>query len=130
MYFEFSRPWTLQLESADSKNNTISKYLLQDSFWHFWGAMRKMHYTFWKKASFRLCPPHYWYQLPTTSLRFYDVPTALLYTLWNILHIFLLFWTLLTNIAHCYGLNLRIFSQGIFFQTVLKHFRKYQICLI
>ena len=67
---------------------------------------------------------------------FFDVPTALLYTLWNILHIFLLFWTLLTNIVNfllniaCnHGLNSRIFSQRIFFQTVLKHFRKYQICL-
>jgi hypothetical protein len=47
LYFEFSRPWTLQ--------NTISKYLFQDSFQHIFWAMRKMHHTFWEKATFR-CP--------------------------------------------------------------------------
>ena len=42
-----------QLESADSKHNTISKSLFQDgfisSFRHIFWAMRKMHHTFWKK---------------------------------------------------------------------------------
>ena len=39
----------VQLESADSKENEISKYLFQDSFWHIFWAMRKMHHSFWKK---------------------------------------------------------------------------------
>ena len=43
----------VQLESADSKHNTISKYLFQDSFQHIFWAMREMQHTFWKKASFR-----------------------------------------------------------------------------
>ena len=30
-------------------SNTISKSLVQDSFWHIFLAMRKMHHTFWKK---------------------------------------------------------------------------------
>ena len=42
----------VQLESADSKQNTISKYLFQDSFRHIFWVMRKMHHTFWKKATF------------------------------------------------------------------------------
>jgi len=42
----------VQLESADSKQNTISKSLFQDSFWHIFWAMRKMHHTFWKKGTF------------------------------------------------------------------------------
>ena len=42
----------VQLESADSKQNTISKSLFQDSFRHIFWAMRKMHHTFWKKATF------------------------------------------------------------------------------
>ena len=42
----------VQLESADSKQNTISKSLFQDSFWHIFWAMRKIHHTFWKKATF------------------------------------------------------------------------------
>ena len=36
----------VQLGSADYKQNAISKYLFQDSFWHILGAMRKMHHTF------------------------------------------------------------------------------------
>ena len=39
----------VQLESADSKENEISKYLFQDSFWHIFWSMRKMHHSFWKK---------------------------------------------------------------------------------
>ena len=39
----------VQLESADSKHNTISKSLFQDSFRHIFWAMRKMHQPFWKK---------------------------------------------------------------------------------
>ena len=27
-------------------SNTISKYLLQDSFWHIFWAMRKIHHTY------------------------------------------------------------------------------------
>ena len=42
----------VQLKSADSKQNTIWKYLSQDSFWHILWAMRKMHHTFWKIATF------------------------------------------------------------------------------
>ena len=42
----------VQLESADSKQNAISKSLFQDSFRHIFWAMRKMHHTFWKKATF------------------------------------------------------------------------------
>ena len=42
----------VQLESADSKQNAISKSLFQDSFQHIFWAMRKMHHTFWKKATF------------------------------------------------------------------------------
>ena len=42
----------VQLESADSKQNAISKSLYQDGFWHIFLAMRKMHLTFWKKATF------------------------------------------------------------------------------
>ena len=40
-----------QLESADSKQNAISKSLFQDSYPdpHIFWAMRNMHYTFWKK---------------------------------------------------------------------------------
>ena len=41
----------VQLESADSKQITISKSLFQDSFGHIFWAMRKMHHTFWKKSS-------------------------------------------------------------------------------
>ena len=41
----------VQLESADSKQNAISKSLFQDSFWHIFWAMRKMHHTFWKKSN-------------------------------------------------------------------------------
>ena len=41
-----------QLDSADSKQNAISKFLFQDSFWHIFWAMRKMHLTFLKKATF------------------------------------------------------------------------------
>ena len=44
----------VQLESADSKQNAISKSLFQDSFWHIFWAMRKMHHTFWKKQSLLL----------------------------------------------------------------------------
>jgi hypothetical protein len=43
----------VQLESADSKQNAISKSLFQDSFWHIFWAMRKRHHTFWKKATFK-----------------------------------------------------------------------------
>ena len=39
----------VQLESADSKQNAISKSLFQDSFRHIFWAMRKMHHTFFKK---------------------------------------------------------------------------------
>ena len=39
----------VQLESADSKQNAISKSLFQDSFWRNFWAMRKMYHTFWKK---------------------------------------------------------------------------------
>ena len=47
LYFEFSRPWTLQCsQSADSKQNAISKYLFQDSFWLIFWTIRKMHHTF------------------------------------------------------------------------------------
>ena len=42
----------VQLESADSKQNTFSKSLFQDSFWHIFWAIWKMHHTFWKKATF------------------------------------------------------------------------------
>jgi hypothetical protein len=42
----------VQLESADSKQNAISKYLFQDSFRHIFWAMRKMLHTFCKKAIF------------------------------------------------------------------------------
>ena len=47
-------PWdtAVQLKSADSKWNAISKYLFQDSFWHNFWAMRKIDRTFWKKATF------------------------------------------------------------------------------
>ena len=45
-------PPSVQLESADSKHNTITKSLFQDSFQHIFWAMRKMHHTFWKKATF------------------------------------------------------------------------------
>ena len=38
----------VQLESADSKQNAISKSLFHDSFRHIFWAMRKMHHTFWK----------------------------------------------------------------------------------
>ena len=47
----------VQSESADSKQNAISKYLFQDmaySLWHIFWAMRRMHHTFWKKATFRI----------------------------------------------------------------------------
>ena len=40
------------VESADSKQNAISKSLFQDSFRHISWATRKMHHTFWKKATF------------------------------------------------------------------------------
>ena len=43
---------TVQLKSADSKQNPISKYIFQDSFRHIFWAMKKMHHTFWKKATF------------------------------------------------------------------------------
>ena len=47
----------VQLESADSKHNTISKSLFQDSFRHIFWAMRKMPNTFWKKQPLRAnCP--------------------------------------------------------------------------
>jgi hypothetical protein len=36
----------VQLESADSKQNAISKSLFQDSFRHIFWAMRKMYHTF------------------------------------------------------------------------------------
>ena len=39
----------VHLESAGSKQNTISKSLFQHSFRHICWAMRKMHHTFWKK---------------------------------------------------------------------------------
>ena len=39
----------VQLESGDSKQNTILKSLFQDSFRHIFWAMRKMHHTLWKK---------------------------------------------------------------------------------
>ena len=42
----------VHLESADSKQNAISKNIFQDSFRHIFWAMRKMHHTFWKKATF------------------------------------------------------------------------------
>ena len=42
----------VQLESADAEQNAISKSLFQDSFRHIFGAMRKMHHTFWEKATF------------------------------------------------------------------------------
>ena len=44
----------VQLKSAESKHNTISKYLIQDSFQHIFWEMKKMHHTFWKKATFRV----------------------------------------------------------------------------
>ena len=44
----------VQLESADSKQNTISKSLFQDSFPHFFWAMLKIHHTFWKKRPLEL----------------------------------------------------------------------------
>ena len=46
----------VQLESADSKQNAISKYLFQDSFQHIFGAMRKMHH-FLKKSDLKKLPP-------------------------------------------------------------------------
>ena len=46
----------VQLESADSKQNAISKYLFQDSFRYIFWAMRKMHHTFWKKSNLYLRP--------------------------------------------------------------------------
>ena len=39
----------VQLESAESKHNTILKSLFQDSFRHIFWAMRKIHHTFLKK---------------------------------------------------------------------------------
>ena len=42
----------VQLASADSKQKAISKSFFQDSFRHIFWAMRKMHNTFWKKATF------------------------------------------------------------------------------
>ena len=48
----------VQLESADSKQNAISKSLFQDSFRHIFWAMRKMHHTFWKKATFSSAFPN------------------------------------------------------------------------
>ena len=42
----------VQLESADSKQNAISKSLFQDIFWHIFLEMRKMHNTFWLKGTF------------------------------------------------------------------------------
>ena len=42
-------PLNIAVQSADSKQNAISKYVFQDSFQHIFGAMRKMHHTFWKK---------------------------------------------------------------------------------
>ena len=42
----------VQLESADSKQSAISKYLFQDIFWHIFLEMRKMHNTFWLKGTF------------------------------------------------------------------------------
>ena len=42
----------VQLESADSKQNEISKYLFQDSFRHIFCTMRTMYHTFWKKPTF------------------------------------------------------------------------------
>ena len=53
----------VQLESADSKHNTISKSLFQDSFRHIFWAMRKMHHTFWKKATFNRSLSLSWYFL-------------------------------------------------------------------
>jgi hypothetical protein len=35
----------------------ISFSLFQDSFWHIFWAMRKMHHTFWKKATFTTIRP-------------------------------------------------------------------------
>ena len=48
----------VQLESANSKHHTISKSLFQNNFRHIFWAMRKMHHTFRKKATFReSCSP-------------------------------------------------------------------------
>ena len=44
-------PLAVELESADSIQNTISKSLFQDSFRHIFWAMRKMHHTLWKKSN-------------------------------------------------------------------------------
>ena len=54
----------VQLESADSKHNTISKSLFQDSFRHIFWAMRKMHHTFWKKATFSVGLWHFFFLFP------------------------------------------------------------------
>ena len=43
----------VQLESAESKQNANSKSLFQDSFRLIFWAMRKMHHTFWEKATFK-----------------------------------------------------------------------------
>ena len=42
-------PLAVELESANSIQNAISKSLFQDSFRHIFWAMRKMHHTLWKK---------------------------------------------------------------------------------
>ena len=43
---------TRQCSESQLTLNTISKSLFQDSFRHIFWAMKKMHLTFWKKATF------------------------------------------------------------------------------
>ena len=43
------------LESADSKHNTISKYLFQDSFWHIFGQSEKCNTLSEKKKPLIPC---------------------------------------------------------------------------
>ena len=65
----------LQLESADSKQNPISKNLFQDSFWHIFWVMRKMHHTFWKKETYREV---YWVSLKARFRHLFKKQTNIL----------------------------------------------------
>ena len=46
-------PSDTALQYANSKHNTISKYLYRDNSRHIFWASRKMHHTFWKKTPLR-----------------------------------------------------------------------------
>ena len=85
----------VQLESADSKQNAISKYLFQDSFQHIFWAMSKMHHTFWKKATFKICSiqSEFWSRLnvwPQSSKLRQEVSKNSLF--WEFLYLFIADW--------------------------------------